>query len=212
MSDPASAPARNRPPRVKKSKIVTVSERVDPLSWPDWSGTRYRHAGANDPRVRAAEPATPDVVGEKYIVVGGAPPTGALPLVAALARLIDRAEPRDRVVVAGSHRPVVVWRGAQPRIDYVGASAAEARAADASGLLVESGADHVILRIRMNRRTLARIKRAAERVRVATADPEGRRGKFVSTWALAVLLEALEALDREIEAVKAANFTGSPPS
>lgn len=213
MSSSAAAPTHRN--RTKPQKIEIQSTAV-PVNWADWQGTRHRHAGANDPGVRAAEPPLPDVQGEKYIVVGGAQPTGAMSLEAALARLVDRGEPGDRVVVVGSHRPVVGWRavlrGHQPRLDYVGASAAEVRAAEASGLLRECDSDHVILRIRMNRRTLERIKAASEHVRIEERDPEGRRGKFMSTWALSVLLDALEALDREIAAVRSANFTGAPPT
>lgn len=186
-----------------------------PLRWPDWNGARNRHAGANDKRIRASEPDLPD--GEsKYLVFGGAPPTGCLSLFDALERMHERDAAEDRIVVFGSHRPIVAW-GRAPhgrrvlRVDHVGASVAEARIARESGLLHESGADHVILRVRMRRSTLERVRRAAEHVRIRSGDPEGREGKFMSTWVVSILLDALAQLDAEIATVQAAGFTGRPP-
>lgn len=186
-----------------------------PLCWSDWSGARHRHAGANDRRLRASEPDLPD--GDaKYLVLGGAPPTGCLCLADALERIHERDEPADRVVAVGSRRPIVAW-GISPhrkrvlRVDHVGASAEESRICRESGLLHESGSDHVILRVRMRRSTLERIRRAAEHVRVRSGDPEGRQGKFMSTWVVSILLDALAQLEAEVSAVQAAGFTGRPP-
>ncbi|NDC58448.1 MAG: hypothetical protein EBZ50_06420 [Alphaproteobacteria bacterium] len=130
--------------------------------------------------------------------------------------MIDRDEPEDRLVVAGSHRPIVVWsknnRGRYVlKPHFVGSSVEEVRAVRDSGLLHESGADHVMLRVRMRRSTLERIRVAAEHVRIRTCDAEGRKGKFMSTWVLSILLDALAALETEISAVNAAGFSGKAP-
>lgn len=188
-----------------------MPESPTPIKFDAWTGARYRHAAANDPRVRAAEPSLPDVTGEKYIVIGEGPPSGAMALIPAIERMLDQDAIEDRVVAVGSHRPVLVWRADLVRLDYVGASPAEVRAAEDSGLLDDRGEDHVILRVRMRRSTLDRIRHASEHVRARSFDPEGRKGKYMSTWALSVLLDALAALEAEIATLRVARFSGSTP-
>lgn len=187
-------------------------ESLVPIVWDDRNGPRHRHAGAHDPAVRLCEPQQPDVTGAKYVVAGGGPPSRAMPLIPAVRWLVDRERVEDAVVVHGSRRPIVSWRTVGrrtvPRVDYVGASIAEAKAAETSGLLVESGTDPVILRIRMRRATLERIKRVAEHERQLYND--GRTGKYMSAAVLTPILDWLERREAEVEAIAAAGFEPAP--
>lgn len=189
------------------------------ITWDTWGGNRYRHAGSNDPRLRAAEPDLPDVTGNKYIVTGGGTPSSTLTLVRAARWLVERGSNDDRVVVVGSHRPIVHWvrigKKIVPRVDYIGASTAEARAiedaknADGDPILEESGTDGVILRIRMKRCTLNRIRVVSEHERRLFGD--GRVGKYMSTAVLTPILEWLDRREAEIAAVQELRFSGSAP-
>lgn len=213
-----AAPAPRRAKPYEKSALphdLISSENVVPITWETWEGVRHRHAGAKDPRIRLCEPNLPDVTGAKYLVVGGGgPPTGVQPLLNAVERMIDRADHSDRVVAFGSQRPIAAWKRVAEgrtaiRVDHVGASVVETKAIVESGSLDERGTDHALLRVRMRRRTLERIREVSEIVRRRYDDPEGREGKYMSTWVLGLILDAMDRVEAEVRAAEAAGFSGS---
>jgi hypothetical protein len=183
----------------------------DPLLWADWTGAAYRHAGANDPAIRMAELDLPDVVGAKYRVGGGrGVATGLQTLDGAVGLLLDRRDYDESIVADGSGRPLLTWntrsRTKRIVIHYVGASAKEAEflAQKIREEGMTSGAEPVILRVRMRRSTLDRLTRCAEFDRVACGDNDTTAGRNLSAYALNVLLKAVEADEAKMERLRAA--------
>jgi hypothetical protein len=218
VADDAARRFRNEMNRLKSpheavAAIFGPTEDLVPIIWANWDGTRYRHAGAHDPRLRLREPNVPDVKGLKYRLVGSGAPPRRMDLMSAIQWLLDRGDEFDTVIVDGSHRPVVSWQliGNQsvPRIDFVGASVLETRAIESSGVLPESNRDMVILRIRMSRRTLRRIKDVASYEQQLYKD--GRKGKYMSAAVLGAILSWLDEREKVITAVRDAGFSGSAP-
>lgn len=156
-----------------------------------------------------------DIEGLKYIVVGadGDSPAGdPAGIVDAVETLLDRERYEDRVVVAGSLRPVAEWKIPEGMtrhgvfVCWPGVTLPEARVVEETVGDVRNSAATVILRVRIRKGSYARIKKAAEYERQVFKD--GKKDQYVSTFCLVPIMEHVEAVEAARRAADAADFSG----